>query len=434
MIDDDSHIVSNKDDFSLIIKKGSIKPNTQYRIIVPVIVIKGKPFASYLFVTLIDANNRAIKRYIRWIKEISQVKKNYEIIFHSTSEIKNFRLGFQANIKTPIKSEIEIKLPKQDEITVEETQNQREEYDHPDDFELAYYESNFDEDKLESKIVWLFGSPRSGTTWLGRDLLNHEDNAIWLEPKIANHFGWGKDPLDIETGTPIYKETEPEKKRQHSSYFFAPQFKNYWVKPLRRLILERSFAFSQSNEKNIIIKEPVTALNLDLITETLPKSKFLFLMRDGRDVVGSLLDRHKPNSWAHKRGDGLNPLETDEARERMIRYYSTRWVETIYQIYGAFENHNPDLRLMVKYEKVLLDSLNELKKIYHFLDINVSDGTLEEKIQSSSFKEISESQKGEGKFYRFGKAGIWRKTFSNREQEILNSIMGETLTKFEYQI
>ena len=42
------------------------------------------------------------------------------------------------------------------------------------------------EDILGKKMIWIFGSVRSGTTWLGRDLLNHSSTIYWHEPYI----GW----------------------------------------------------------------------------------------------------------------------------------------------------------------------------------------------------------------------------------------------------
>jgi len=50
--------------------------------------------------------------------------------------------------------------------------------------------------------------------------------------------------------------------------------------------------------KNIIIKEPNGSFAADVIAECLPDSKIIVLIRDGRDVLDSRFDMHKPGSWA----------------------------------------------------------------------------------------------------------------------------------------
>ena len=41
---------------------------------------------------------------------------------------------------------------------------------------------------LEKKMVWIFGSPRSGSTWLATQLLKNPENIVWDEPYIGVHF------------------------------------------------------------------------------------------------------------------------------------------------------------------------------------------------------------------------------------------------------
>jgi len=55
-----------------------------------------------------------------------------------------------------------------------------------------------------------------------------------------------------------------------------------------------------------------------------------------------------------------------------------------------------------------------------------------EKIEIHDFKNIPDSQKGEGKFYRTATTGEWRDNFSKEEQELMNSIVGDTLKQMGY--
>ena len=128
------------------------------------------------------------------------------------------------------------------------------------------------EDILEKKMIWIFGSVRSGTTWLGRDLLNHPSTIYWHEPYI----GWHLD---------VIQEWHYEDR-----YFFSKNHMNNIIPTLRKLILARTFSQVQSLSYNIVIKEPNGSGAADIIMNCFPKSKLIFLLRDGRDVIDSIID------------------------------------------------------------------------------------------------------------------------------------------------
>jgi len=275
------------------------------------------------------------------------------------------------------------------------------------------------EKTLEKKIVWVFGSPRSGTTWLGTQLLSHKKNITWHEPYIGYHLG-------------LFKKSWYKNRKE---YFFSEYHKNNWLPFLRKLILARTFSLSQTLEKNIIIKEPNGSNSADIIMECFPNSKLIFLQRDGRDVVDSLMDTHQANSWS-KQIPNLNrkPLETEIVKNEAIKKYSENWKEITNIVWETFKKHKPEFCLLVKYEDLIKDTHSNLKKIYQFLDVNIENSELNEIIERHDFKNIPSDQKGSGKFYRSASPGAWKNNFTTKEQELMNSIMSETLKQFEYQV
>jgi len=48
--------------------------------------------------------------------------------------------------------------------------------------------SEKEENILEKNLVWIFGTHRSGTTWLATELLSYKTYA-WNEPYIGGHLG-----------------------------------------------------------------------------------------------------------------------------------------------------------------------------------------------------------------------------------------------------
>lgn len=273
------------------------------------------------------------------------------------------------------------------------------------------------ENVLEKKIAWLIGSPRSGTSWLGTRLLRHPDNVIWNEPLIYFHLKLPAHRIGIDT--------------QKDAYFLSPRHRESWLPAFKRLILVRAYSEAKTLTKNIIIKEHAGGV-ADIITECLPNSKLIFLLRDGRDVVASLIDAHRPDSW--NKTLSVTPLLTEESRKQAIRNYSQMWTRYTQTTWKAYNNKTPDLRLLLKYEDLRNDTLSELRKVYDFLGIKINDNELREIVERYDFKNIPSSEKGPDKFNRSATPGAWKDSFSKEEQVLMNSIMAKTLSQMDYQI
>lgn len=113
-------------------------------------------------------------------------------------------------------------------------------------------------------IVFIVGSPRSGTTLFGEILGLHPDVAAWYEP----YFMWDKyfrnTPHDERTA----KDASPKVKQQIRHDFLRFQRK------IKRPI--------------IIDKSPRNSLKIPFILEIFPEARFIHILRDGRDVSLSI--------------------------------------------------------------------------------------------------------------------------------------------------
>jgi hypothetical protein len=74
-----------------------------------------------------------------------------------------------------------------------------------------------------------------------------------------------------------------------------------------------------------------------------------------------------------------------------------------------------------------------LKKIYEFLEIEISDKELTKIVEKSSFEKIPKGQRGSGKFARSATPGKWKENFSPEEQKIMTEIMSDTLKEMGYE-
>ena len=91
------------------------------------------------------------------------------------------------------------------------------------------------------RLAWIFGSSRSGSTWLLR-MLAQLDRVVPIDdPHLGHHLGvWRPIPLAWATA----KET-PELgtladfKRTKRDFLFSDRYREHWMPPLRELIRAR---------------------------------------------------------------------------------------------------------------------------------------------------------------------------------------------------
>ena len=181
-----------------------------------------------------------------------------------------------------------------------------------------------------------------------------------------------------------------------------------------------------------MIKEPNGSHAADIIAECLPNSKIIVLLRDCRDIIDSLLDARQEGSELATRFK-VRPIRAEE-RFEAIQTLSRQTVEFMDILMRAYQTHKENLRLLVKYEDLRNNTIEETKKIYDFIGIDIAISELEEIVNKFSFENIPPEQKGKGKFYRFASPGKWKENFSIEEKNMMNEIMGDTLKKLGYQL
>jgi hypothetical protein len=289
-------------------------------------------------------------------------------------------------------------------------------------------------DDLESRIVWLLGSPRSGSTWLAQLLTRVTGGAHIREPLIGAHLGLsvgGLLGLPVD-GDPLLLDTMTDR----PSYFFAPDAAEAWREPLRDLLLAR-FAFDARRHElitsrpanPIIVKEPWGSAGAPILLRALPRSRLLFLVRDGRDVVDSLLDG-EADGWITKALGAR--LDEDTTRQRAMREHALMWTRGVEAVQKAFDTHPPALRLRVTYEDLLTDTDVELRRALDWLGREDLNGRVADAVEATRFAEYPAGTKGAGKFRRTATPGLWRDRFSADEQAALEAIMRPSLARFGY--
>ena len=282
-----------------------------------------------------------------------------------------------------------------------------------------------EENAFEQNLVWICAMERSGTTWLGRELLSHGTHYIH-EPNITAH-------LAMATTLPDGKVVRRfDLQKDVKSYFFSNEFQPIWTYFLRKLILNRFYTQLDDLSKKVIIKEAAVVDASDIISRCLPNSRLIILFRDGRDVVDSGIDGREQGGWMTQQ---LNTKSMDKnQRNRFLIMQSKRWVILTENLLKTTKSHKKDLIHVVKYEDLRDDTLNELEKIYKFLEVEITKEELENLVTKFSYENIPTEKKGKGKFVRFAAPGKWKQSFSEEEKKIMIETMSDTLKKLNYEI
>jgi Sulfotransferase family len=288
----------------------------------------------------------------------------------------------------------------------------------------------------DSQVVWILGSPRSGSTWLLAMLGEHE-RVVWIDEPL---IGWYLGPFvsDVPgvgpSGIESEKCTFPRLQREKRSQFFADEFKDVWLPDLRRLILDRFGAEADryggdvpAHERLVVVKEPNGAQAADMILDALPGSRLIFLLRDGRDVVDSHLAAIQPGSWAGQ-GSGASA----NGRLAAVSDAAHKWLWRTEIVEAAFSAHQGPKRL-VRYEDLLADPLAELRSLLDWLELETPAADLQANVERNAFERLPEESTGPLQFSRAASPGLWRENLSDEEQRLLESIIGDKLAELGYE-
>jgi hypothetical protein len=426
--------------------KIKIRPYKKYIVTTQVIGNEGSPYSAYFGLAVFNDNDEPIRsndawkngkndfsiykeEKIRWLNDFSGIQRKYSIIFSSDNDNTSAQICYRINDGTPIKSANNLTVLPIDKITIMEADSSLEEkYDRPWNFILPRVQelTMQQELQLERNMVWIFGSRRSGTSWLANQLLSFHTLYIH-EPNLTSHlapegdFGFGQ----------VERLIDYTKRLVWTDYFFSDNYKATWQYYLRKLILYRIYAKSQDFTQKVIIKEPSSGEGAsDLISACMPLSKVMILLRDGRDIIDSLLDARQKGGWLADNPGSI--IDGERARLIFIEYQAKLWIKQIKLLIKTHEIHSKDYSLVLKYEDLRSDTLGTLRGIYDFLEIEISNEVLKTLVSKYSYENIPEKWKGNGKFIRSASPGKWKVTFTEKEKDLMNNLMGNTLHQLGY--
>jgi sulfotransferase family protein len=246
---------------------------------------------------------------------------------------------------------------------------------------------------LRGRMIFNVGSRRSGTFWLQRIVAAHpEVSAVGSETHLFSH---GIAPLaerfhhaalgSGQVGTTfIERDTLLDALRDFCDTVFAPM-----LAPGTSRLAERT---------------PLHALHTGLIGDIYPDGRIVHIIRDGRDVVRSLLaQRWGPENVAEGAREWRAAIETARA--------------------GA---GNSARYLEVRYEDLHADPSNRIAGLYHWLGLPVDEAILERAVTEAKV-ERNLDPKGTP-----AGSGKWRDAFTADDLAAFEEVAGELLDDLGY--
>ena len=277
-------------------------------------------------------------------------------------------------------------------------------------------------------IVWILGSPRTGSTWLSQILGEPEGHAEWREPFFGVVLG--------------FRNNLAHREYVNSNQFLLGEpHRDVWVRSMRNLFLDVGrFKFPNIAPKHhLIVKEPNGSISAPLILEAFPESKLVFLVRDSRDVVASLLDAARKGSWygydkfeasvaaAVLDGGGLagHRPDDDEFVERLAKNY----VANVGAVEEAYAGHPDGSKVLVRYEDLRENPSKQVARICDALQIEAGRSQLEQAVKKHSWENIPEGKRGRGKFHRKAVPGGWREDLTPEQAKLVERITAPLLDR-----
>lgn len=191
-------------------------------------------------------------------------------------------------------------------------------------------------DELEfNDPIFIIGSPRSGTTML-RSIIDAHPN-ICCPPWETGLFVNFANFIPVKYGAPAKKESN-----------YCPIEKEALLSWMHLSALELMNKLTGgSDKKRWGEKTPAHVFHTDLILEVFPKAKFVHIIRNGRDVVKSLLNVH----WGPKE----------------ITWSTSRWRDSVKAGLQAREKWGSEVVYEIRYETLISQTEECVASLCDFL-------------------------------------------------------------------
>jgi hypothetical protein len=270
----------------------------------------------------------------------------------------------------------------------------------------------------DKQMIFIIGSPRSGTTWLQTMIGAHPQVATTVELTLFSRYtapwlkAWESEAAHIRQGD--WEQGLP--------YIWSDkQFMGFL-----REFLERAYErIVQPETTHILDKHPAYSFFVEDINKLLPKARFIHAIRDGRDVAVSMMDARK------RYGFGTDTITASAAE----------WKEMVVAAQKAKQfEAAPESRYMeVRYESLKSAGVDVLSALFDFCDLPASREEVAAIIEAHDMKKMKKMQTMQPKekkrvqtMHRRGRVGSYQCELTPRQKYFFEHKAGDLLRELGY--
>lgn len=275
----------------------------------------------------------------------------------------------------------------------------------------------------ESKFFFVHGFPKSGTTWLQMILNAHpqvycrsEDNFLFLLNQT-----WRV----LEAYNNIVREND-ERTAQQGATYYTKNDSLIAAHGFISLCLRKGLAFPgivRSGAKDTRMTE-----RFDVLVKLFPRSLFIFIVRDPRDVAVS--------AWFHKlRRPGEFPEKDMDFPDTCLSI-ANRWQKQTARLLDYIDAGHKTVAF-VKYEGLLDSTAQEAARLFQFLSVDDDEAIVQSCLDETTFSKLSDGrdvgEENRDSFFRKGVAGDWKNHINNDVNKRFLDIAGPVMARLGYQ-
>lgn len=265
-------------------------------------------------------------------------------------------------------------------------------------------------------IVFCFGHPKSGTTFLQMILNSHPEVSCPSEhqldyfynelPKLLTKYNHLLEQMDKRTGN------------QGCSPFQLEEASKIYI-TIVELAAKRGAQNKQVKwyglNDNAIIHKLVIYINL------FPNARFVCIARDPRSIAVS--------SWHHNMRVENDFLARAKDLDNWARQVGTNWNKDMGNLLKLCNDENVKRRLLIcKYEELVSAETSHYEKIFKFLDVDIRSETLKNIIELTSFKNMKDD-----KFFRKASTNEWENELGDNAKKYIEDIAGHNMSILGYR-